>query len=246
VSVRVVLAILVIGAVASVCVRLGFWQLSRLEEKRTENARRAAAMAAAPARAGSELITAASPPALRLEVSGRYDESRQILLSARSHAGSPGVHVVTPLVFDDARGAVLVDRGWVYAGNASTASLAPYAEPGPRTVLGVADSIGRGVRGAPWRRVDRDGVEIWSARWLDTDSIAARFPYAVAPWVVRQLPGEGVPAAPQRIAPEALDETMHLSYAVQWFLFATILVLGSALVAWRGRGRGPAPVPGSM
>jgi cytochrome oxidase assembly protein ShyY1 len=94
--------------------------------------------------------------------------------------------------------------------------------------------------------VDRDGLELWSTRTLDADSLKARFPYAIAPWVVRQLPGDGVPAEPVRTAPEPLDDLMHLGYAIQWFLFATILVFGSALVALRRRSGDAAPEPGSM
>jgi len=244
---RAVVAVLAIVVMAAVCVRLGFWQLSRWDEKKTENARRAAAMAAAPVRAGSELLRADSPPALQLEVHGRYDETRQILLSARTHDGSPGVHVVTPLRFDDGAGAVLVNRGWLYAGDASTARPLEYPEPGERTVIGVAAVIPHGMAGPPWRASMQDSATVWSARWLDADSIAARFPYPVASIVVNELPGEGVPATPARIEPRPLDETMHVSYAVQWFLFATILVAGSILVAARSRrGATKGPAPGEM
>lgn len=244
---KAVVAIAAIVVMAAVCVRLGFWQLSRWDQKKTENARRAAAMAAAPEPAGSELLHVARPPALQLEVRGRFDETHQILLSARTHDGSPGVHVVTPLLFDDGAGAVLVNRGWVYAGDASTARPGEFPEPGEQTVVGVAEVLPHGMAGAPWRETMQDSITVWSARWLDADSITARFPYAVAAVVVNQLPGDGVPAKPARIVPRPLDETMHISYAVQWFLFATILVAGSLLVAARSRrGAKPAPSPGDM
>lgn len=242
-----VVAVVAIVVMAGVCVRLGFWQLSRREAKQAENARRIEALAAAPMPAGSELLEAQAPPALKLRVRGRYDETRQILLSARSHEGSPGVHVVTPLRFDDGAGAVLVNRGWLHAGDAATADPLEHPESGPQTVTGIATTMGRGMPGAPWRELREDSVSIWSARLLDADSVAARFPYPVAAVVLAQLPGEDVPAAPARVEPRPLDETMHVSYAVQWFLFATILVAGSTLVAVRSRrGAKAAPVPGEM
>lgn len=240
---RHVAIVLVIGVVAAVCVRLGFWQLSRLAEKRTENARREAALLATPREIGSALLTADEAPALRLIVRGAYDESHQVLLGPRVHNGSPGVHVMTPLRFADGAGAVLVDRGWIYAGDAATASPAAYAEPGTLTVMGVVGKVPRGEAGFPWRRIDRDGIALWSARRLDVDSLNARFPYTIAPWVIHQLPGEGVPAEPVRTSPEPLDDLMHLSYAIQWFLFATILVLGSVLVALRRNRQGGPPGP---
>lgn len=244
---KVVVAVVAIVVMAAVCVRLGFWQLSRWEAKKAENARRAQAMAAAPVDAGSALIAAAAAPALQVRARGRYDETRQILLSARTHDGSPGVHVVTPLLFEDGAGAVLVNRGWLYAGDAATARPLEHPEPGPRIVTGIATAMPRGEAGPPWRAIRQDSVTVWSARRLDADSVAARFPYPVARVFLTQLPGEGVPAVPARVEPRPLDETMHVSYAVQWFLFATILVAGSILVAARSRrGAKAAPVPGEM
>jgi surfeit locus 1 family protein len=245
VKARTIVAVVAIVLMASVCVRLGFWQISRWHEKRAENTRRAAAMAAAPVRSGSDLLDASELPGLQLEVRGRYDERRQILLVGRSHDGSPGVHVVTPLRFDDGPGAILVDRGWVYASDAATADPYVYMEPGEQVVRGMADPLYRGAGGAAPSRVRQDSITVWRARWLDADSLAGRFPYALAPWVLKQLPGDGVPSTPARIVPQPLDEMMHVSYAVQWFLFATILLVGPLLV-WRHgrRGRDPAELPG--
>src|SRR5262245_8942725 len=102
-------------AAAAVCVRLGFWQLSRLAEKRALNAAiREAEQAPALAVSGEP------PPAARaldrtLVVSGRYDEANQFLLSGRFHDGEPGVEVVTPLRPERSATAILVDRGWLPA-----------------------------------------------------------------------------------------------------------------------------------
>jgi cytochrome oxidase assembly protein ShyY1 len=52
-----------------------------------------------------------------------------------------------------------------------------------------------------------------------------------------------VPREPIRTEPAPYDETMHLSYAIQWFLFAAILSIGSLFLA-RARRRGtPTLVP---
>jgi cytochrome oxidase assembly protein ShyY1 len=67
---------------------------------------------------------------------------------------------------------------------------------------------------------------LWSARWLDPDSVAAAFPYRVAPLYVRQLPGPGVPARPAREPARIADPSIHLSYAAQWFFFALVALIG--------------------
>jgi cytochrome oxidase assembly protein ShyY1 len=78
---------------------------------------------------------------------------------------------------------------------------------------------------------------VWSARTLDLDSVSARFPYPIAPWILQQLPADDVPSVPARVTPEPLDETMHLGYAIQWFLIALLLISGAALLFRAGARR---------
>mgnify|MGYP006200356423 CR=1 FL=1 len=55
---------------------------------------------------------------------------------------------------------------------------------------------------------------------LDTAWVRERLPYPVFPVVVRQSPDPSLPSLPRRLEPPALDDGPHLSYAIQWFLFA--------------------------
>jgi cytochrome oxidase assembly protein ShyY1 len=82
-----------------------------------------------------------------------------------------------------------------------------------------------------------DSVALYSVRWLDADSIAALLPYPVATYVLRQRPGPGVPDLPRRSARPLYDENVHLTYAAQWFLFALIIPIGTAALAWSRRRR---------
>lgn len=244
---RSVLAVLFVVVMTTVCVRLGFWQLSRLHEKQAMNAAMRAGLALPPLRVGDADTPPDSVRQRRVEVSGTYDERRQFLLAGRAHGGAPGVDVVTPLVLAGGKQAVLVDRGWLYSDDASTAHPERFPEPGMRTVLGVAEPL-LGGRGGPALRVVRPdslGAEVWSARWFDRDSMAARLPYSIAGFAVKQLPGEGVPEQPLRLEPRPYDESMHRGYAVQWFLFAAILSIGSVILAVsRRRNPGTLVPPG--
>lgn len=224
--------VLLIGAV--VCVRLGFWQISRLHEKQRLNAQQRSALAAPSRRIDHTIVPYEAIRDRRVELHGWYDESHQVLLTGRVEAGSPGVHVVTPLRLGNGR-VVLVDRGWLYAADAATALPQRYPEPGLQTVVGLAMPLQSGGHFPMWR-VPIDSIQVWATRALDPDSLAARLPYPVAAWYVRQLPGPGVPAQPLRAAPKPYDEFMHISYAVQWFLFATIFLVGP-LVVMRSRRR---------
>lgn len=245
------LALVLVLAVTALCARLGVWQIGRWHEKQRLNAGMRAALETPVLECG------VPPPGLdavlghRVAVGGRFDESRQILLGYRTHEGAPGVEVITPLVLAGGRHAVLVDRGWLYAADAATARPQDAPEPGPRAVMGVPIALRRGAvpgqpaAGASLRVLAADSPTLWSARWLDADRLAPHFPYALAPWMLRELPGPGVPARPLRTAPRPLDEWTHVSYAVQWFLFGAILLGGSAALAWsrsrqaRAGGRAP-------
>jgi surfeit locus 1 family protein len=233
---RSLLVVVVVVAVAAVCVRLGFWQLDRLGQKRALNARVREALALPPVP-----YDGGHPAALagrRVVVRGTYDEGHQLLLAARTDGGGPGVHVVTPLRPVTGGAAVLVDRGWLPADDAATARPQDDPEPGERDVIGIAEPAPRGTR-ARYRRLEAPGMELWSSLRVDLDSLGARLPYALAPILVRQLPGAGVADRPRRLVPKPADESMHLGYAVQWFLFATILVVGSIVLAVGRHRRGP-------
>ncbi|HEY2955262.1 MAG TPA: SURF1 family protein [Candidatus Eisenbacteria bacterium] len=240
---RTIVATVLVLAGAGLCVRLGFWQISRWHEKQALNAALRAALA------GQAIAVAAPLPASsvvanrRIEVAGVFDESRQVLLSGRVQARLPGVEVVTPLVLPGDSVAVLVDRGWLYAPDAARARPQDFPERGPLVVRGIARTIALHPPRLPWLALERDSARtLWSAHALDPDSLAPRFPYALAPWLLIELPGPRVPEKPLRSAPHPYDEFTHVSYAIQWFLFAAILLGGSAALAWsKHRARPPRP-----
>jgi surfeit locus 1 family protein len=85
-----------------------------------------------------------------------------------------------------------------------------YREPDTATVegLGIIAPRGRGD--------------------VDPGRLRDSLPYPLLPFVVQQT---GVSplrrGLPRRWAPPALDDGPHLSYAIQWFSFALIIVVGT-------------------
>jgi surfeit locus 1 family protein len=203
-------------AVALVCGRLGFWQLDRRAERRALNATLDTRLALPPLAfdSGTTLVGMV-PDSLRFRrarAAGRLDFSGQVIEIARSFQGAPGVHVLTPLRLADGVG-VLVDRGWTYAADGMT------VDPG---LLGEPDStVVEGVFGLPSGRFG-----------VGPDTL--RVGYPLLPVVLRRTsPSPGMPAALRPVPPPALDDGPHLSYAVQWFSFAAIALVGGALLARR-------------
>lgn len=220
---------LVVGLLAaSVCVRLGVWQLHRLEERRAHNAVMEAQLAEPPLTLDGAAVRAAltGGEELRLRrvaATGHFDFSRELVVIGRTNNGRPGIHVVTPLVIEDSL-AVLVERGWLQAADGRTYDSAAAREPSDATVAGV-------LLQAPARPLALEGPVTWPLHVVSPDpaSVAGRFPYTVLPLVLRRSAPPGG-AALQTVPLPEQTQGPHLSYALQWFGFATIAVVGSTIL----------------
>jgi surfeit locus 1 family protein len=214
-------------------VRLGFWQLSRLAERRARNAVTAAKLAEG-ARPLAEALRAGGARFTRVRVSGRYDFEHELVLALRPREGAPGVNILTPLLLGAGDTAVLVNRGWVYAPDGIEAELTRWREQPLAEVDGYLEPIGSSA--GPVSIPNREGV----VRRLNVDSLRTLFPYIVYPVLVVQQLDSGVVAAaklgiPVRVSPPPLDDGPHRAYAVQWFAFALVGLAGAGVVLWRDR-----------
>jgi surfeit locus 1 family protein len=209
------------------CFRLGVWQLDRLDHRRTRNAALASARALPPI-ALRGMLPLDSVRGRRVRARGVYDYTHERLAHGRSYEGVPGVDLVTPLQLVGGRGgAVLVDRGWAPSPDGYHVDQGAYRERDSVSVLGL------GVVAPRWRGD------------VDPGRTGDSLPYLVQPFVVQQLP-DSPPSAPpvasgavpRRWPLPELSDGPHLAYAVQWFSFATIIVVGSlALVRTRAQAR---------
>jgi len=205
-------------AVAAVCARLGLWQLDRLSQRRARNA---AVLAARhrPTAVVTSALTADSAQSRRLSARGVYDYDHEQPWRGRSYQGIPGVALVTPLRLPDGA-AVLVDRGWVPSPDAYHVDERAYREADTAVVLGLGMLAPRG-------RGDVDPARL-------RDSV----PYPLLPFVLQQLPPSTAldrPPPPGLVRwpmPE-LSNGPHLSYAIQWFSFAVIVLVGSVALLRR-------------
>ncbi len=208
--------------VAVGCVRLGVWQLDRLRQRRARNAA-VLVVRTEPPIAVTAALSPDSARDRRLTARGAYDYTRERLWHARSYEGVPGVDLVTPLRLPDGA-TVLVDRGWAPSPDAYHVDQGAYREGDSADVLGI------GLQ-APRAPGDVDPVRL-------RDSM----PYPLLPFVVQQLPSDSPtvrPSGPRRWPAPQLSDGPHLSYAIQWFSFAVIIVVGSIALArkWGMEGK---------
>ena len=210
----------VLGAVF---VRLGFWQVDRLQQRRAANALVVRQLALPPAPIAS-MLGDAERLNRRAFVEGTPDHANEFVLTGRSRNGSPGVHVITPVRVPGSDTAVLVNRGWIYSPDAATADLGPWREPRTRFTGYTQEFVAGAISGTQGRGMRR----------LAPDGVREVVPYPVHDVYLVAQDSAGV-SAPARLPPPALDEGPHLSYAVQWFAFAAIAIVGAAVVTIRTR-----------
>lgn len=241
--------VIVSAALALLFVRLGLWQL----ERHREASARAEGRRARLHRPAVDLPAGALPPAesllwRRVVLRGRLDHGATVVLRGRGFQGTPGVHVAAPLV-RPAGPDVLVVRGWMPAADGIHAPLSrgiPAAAGDMVTVRGLAlpgaDTAGE----LRWTAVD--GRPRLVAARLAPAALADSLRRELAPFYVRRLtdrafedpaapasvgwavrpPSEAAGSLPVALSVPEIDAGPHLSYAIQWFSFAAIAVVGTA------------------
>lgn len=226
---RIVVFVALAVASAVLFVRLGFWQLDRLKQRRARNGEAAAQMANA--EAPFDQFRRDNVALRRVVLEGVPDTANEFVVTGRSRNGSPGVHIITPYRF---RGdtAVLVNRGWVYAPDAATADLSRWREA-RQTVHGYTQLLPVSGLSAPTLPTRAHAVRVF-----DTNHLVMLLPYHFYQlYVIAQDSGH-IDSIPARLPLPALDDGPHLNYAIQWFCFAAIAVVGAAIVARRSRDSG--------
>jgi surfeit locus 1 family protein len=219
------------AVVAAVCVRLGFWQLDRLQQQRAINAKISEGLASTPTPARALLATPGEHGYRRVTAKGTLDYDREIIFALRMREGSPGVNLITPLRLAGTDTVVLVNRGWVYSPDGVSVELPRWRESSEMTFEGFLQPFTT----AEYGRVTAS-ARSGAVRRLDRDSLAANLPYPIAAYSLTALsPSIRSDTTPVRLMQPTLDEGPHLGYAMQWFAFALIAVVGTGAVIRRQR-----------
>jgi surfeit locus 1 family protein len=217
---------------AGLCFRLAFWQLDRLDGRRYYNDLFRAGMEHAPQPVES-LVDGTEPGPLtfrRVSATGRYDPSGETVLYGRPLDGRPGNHVLTPLILEDGR-AVVVDRGWVPFEPTYPPIPASSAPSGTVSITGLLEG-GTHLADSPAVKSDADRITVLSR--VDLEALQAQLPYELLPVYISlrtQSPPQGELPVPE--PPPELTDGPHLGYALQWFVFGTIALIGWAILVRR-------------
>ncbi|GAU68467.1 hypothetical protein SSP35_07_02710 [Streptomyces sp. NBRC 110611] len=222
-----------------VMIKLGFWQLHRHEHRVAQNGLIAANLEARPVPVTELAAPGRDLPRhdmwRRATATGRYDTAHEVVVRQRTAADeqSIGYYVLTPLVLANGD-AVLVNRGWIPAGNDLTKFPAvPPAPEGTTTVTGrmMADetTAASGIK-------DKKGLPARQVMLINSAEQAQRTGRPMLGGYLEQTEPEPPGGKPELVpAPDHDSIGPHMAYAIQWWLFAAAVPVGWVILVRRER-----------
>ncbi len=194
---------------------LSRWQWQRANEKQIQ---RIALEEAASAKPSELLAIVDQPPDWEsMSVTGTYDLSTQVVVRQRPQDGRNGFWVLTPLQLVDGR-SVWIVRGWLpVSASATTSPEIPDPPSGQVAVIGSWHGF---------EQIDeasRTGLPAKMVGAVDPSVLPLAGDFDGYLRLTATTPSQEVLAfvsAPQ------IDDTMNLSYAGQWLLFAGVAIVG--------------------
>ncbi|MEL4357237.1 MULTISPECIES: SURF1 family cytochrome oxidase biogenesis protein [unclassified Luteococcus] len=207
-------------------IRLGEWQMHRLDWRRETNAR-VVAYQQQPVKPYQQVFThpiADDEQWQRVTATGTFDAKNQIQAMYRSQNKESGSEVVTPLHTDQGEW-LLVNRGFIpRAQGANEVAVLPDPPSGKVTVTGY---VRRSEHGKDQAITPQDKM----VRLINAPAIGKSLNRQVLDGYVGLT--EITPPQSGNLKPmptPELDEGPHLSYAIQWFCFTAIAVAGAVVL----------------
>jgi surfeit locus 1 family protein len=213
-------------------VHLGLWQLDRASEQ-------VAAMEALQVEQSKHAVAIQKLTQVRdnkqgeldnlhVELTGQYINERSILLVSKFYGDRVGYEVVTPFRVESNGLVVLVNRGWISAKLTSGARLNLRPVSGPQRITAQIHSPGK----VSQTFSSQMNTTTWpiQMRGLDMEVVTDLLKEELFPFAVRLT--EGQPGVLVRNWPAVdVNINMHLAYALQWFVFALVVLAGSLLAS---------------
>lgn len=230
-SLRWILTTLIAILAVGVLIRLGLWQLDRLEWRRAFNSRVTAQINAEPLDlTDSQPVDSLFDMEYRtVTVSGEFEFSQEVLLRNQVWENRLGFHSLTPMKISNSNWVVLVDRGWIPFENAAPQMRKQYQEPGVVTIQGIIrraqETPDFGGVPDPTLSPGETRLDAWNV--VNVLRIKEQSGLNLLPIYIIQAPEPDLTSLPYRSLPEIeISEGPHMGYAIQWFTFAAILGLG--------------------
>ena len=215
-------AVAIVFAIA--CAFLANWQFTRNSARADQLALIDANFDARPAPLGDVLPAGTefdpSDEWLPVVLTGEYLPEDQLLVRNRPHGGTAAFEVLVPFRLDDGR-VLLVNRGWVRPGiDQPDPDVVPAPPAGEVTAivrLRPSEPLPSSGRSAPEGQVPTVSLRLIAdmvgpaSEGLDTSAFG-----------ILQSEDPAPSTSPALLEPPSADPGPHLSYAIQWILFAVM------------------------
>ncbi len=215
---------LLVTALLPLLIALGFWQLSRYEQKQVleqayDERRGLIPMTIEQAKKYQDAQY------LPIVVSGHFDPERYFLLDNQTYQGQAGYELYMPFQTDENLW-LWVNRGWIAAGRDREELPNVFTETSHLTITGFAYK----PLGKTFMLADDHWVEGWPKRIqaLDLKKMAAAVnstPGTTTPDFFFTMKSHQPNAEQVRQVVINLKSEKHLGYAIQWFAMALVLLL---------------------
>ncbi len=209
-----------------VLIRLGFWQLDRLDQRRAFNDHYLEQVSAEPINLSDQPL----PDGLdgmeyrKISVEGNYDFSHEIFLQNHAYENQPGYRVVTPLLIENQNLAVLIDRGWISLTDLQNISSINEQYKQLQTINGIIRNPNSRDKIVDKVKSSEDNSDFYL--YVDIESVQNKTDYQILPIYI-QLEGDSPGEKPiPQVQEIEITEGPHFGYALQWFFFASLLGLG--------------------
>jgi surfeit locus 1 family protein len=220
-------------AVLALLIRLGFWQLSRAEQKEQLLALQALSMSQAEVDLSTLLGEVKDLRYRKTTIVGRYDQDHQYLIDNQIINGRVGYFVLTPFLLKGTGRSVLVNRGWVPLNK--DRRVLPNLN-----IDEVENTLSGRINHFPVVGIKLEGAEIPTKNWpsvvqvVDINILSAKLGESLLPFQVEldAMMKDGYARNWKRNI--SMPPEKHIGYAVQWFGLAftlTILFIGLSLKA---------------
>ena len=198
-------------------ISLGFWQLRRAEEKTQLQQLHQTRSQAQPISL-NQLPIDTNLRYYPVTIKGHYDNAHSILLDNKINQHRVGYEVITPLIIPNEKKAVLINRGWIPAGENRRQLPVLASVSGLQTVQGVI-YISPGKPFTLGQSIEAAGGWPLRAQNLDIPAISEALRQPVYPFVVL-LNADENNGFVRNWQPVNSPAHKNLGYAVQWFTFA--------------------------
>lgn len=215
---RLKLTLLVI-AILPILIVLGFWQLSRYEQKLVLEQAYESRSALDPITL-SQAQLHEDPLYLPVMVSGRFDMDRYFLLDNQVYQGEAGYELFMPFLTEKGEW-LLINRGWIAGGDREVLPEV-FTDPGHLGLTGLAYK--------PLGKTFLLAEDIWDDDWpkriqaLSQIKMSEAIENTTADFFLILNPGQ---SGAEQVRPVVvnLKSEKHLGYSFQWFSMALVLLV---------------------